>query len=116
MKRLKISMFALFAIVLGIAASAFTSRHETSVKKGPETIAWFQFMGDPTSLAQVKDNTEYQYQGGLPCSGSNAICAVQTNGVATSGHNPDPFSSTLKTELTNVFNGTNTYADISQEP
>jgi hypothetical protein len=103
MKHLKISMIAVLAIIMGIAASAFTTSNGKSPDKGKLTIAWFQFMGsDPTDVSQVQDNTNYSYVNGLPCSGSNRICAVNTDGVASQNGQPDAFSQTLKDELQGV--------------
>jgi len=117
MKRFKISMIAVFALILGIAASAFTTNRQTSQKTGKLTITWFQFMGsDPTDLTQVQDNTNYSYQTGLPCSGSNHICAVQTDGVASVGEQPAEFSQELKDELADVVNNGASYSDISKKP
>ena len=116
MKHLKISMIAFAAIVLGIAASAFTSHETTKTVNGKLLTNWYQFMGDPSILSQVQDNTKYQYQGGSPCSGSNEVCAVKTTGSTTTGSHPDAFSADLKSRLQEVFNQTNSYADISQEP
>lgn len=117
MKHLKISMFAVVAIVMGIAASAFTSSKSVNFGKEPLTYTWFKFTGDPTNLSQIQDYTNYSYVNGLPCSGSNLICAVEANGTASMGQHPSaPFSSTLKTELANEFNHTGSYPDISQKP
>lgn len=117
MKHLKISMFAVIAIVMGIAASAFTTSKEVNSSNGSLTTTWFKFTGDPTNLSQIQDYTKYSYVDGQPCSGSNLICAVQTNGVASMGQHPSaPFSSTLKTELSKEFNHTGSYLDISQKP
>jgi hypothetical protein len=68
MKKFKISMIAVFAIVMGIAASAFT------VPKTNLTDAWFTINGssDP-SLA-----TSYTYSGQTsPCSGNDVLCAIE---------------------------------------
>lgn len=117
MKQFKISMFAVIAIVMGIAASAFTTSKMASPDKGQLTTTWFQFMGtDPTDLSQVQDYNNYSYVDGTPCSGStNKICAVEADGVASSGQHPSAgFSSTLKSELSDVVNNVATYPDISQ--
>jgi hypothetical protein len=117
MKRLKISMFAVIAIVMGIAASAFTTSKMTSPDKGQLTTTWFQFMGtDPTDVSQVQDNTNYSYGTGLPCSGSNRICAVFTDGVASADEQPEEFSDQLKSELENVILHGSSYSDISKRP
>lgn len=117
MKHFKISMIAVIAIVMGIAASAFTTNNQSNEEHGRLTTAWFQFMGsDPTNLSQVQDNTNYSYQSGLPCSGSNHICAVQTAGVASSGAQPDPFTQQLKDELADVVTNGASYSDISKKP
>jgi|GEM_PF-1918049 len=117
MKKFKISMFALIAIVMGIAASAFTSPAIHSNKK-PLVTTWFQFMGsDPTNVGQVQNYLNYQYVNGSPCSGSSKICAVDVDGIASPGQNPsNAFSPTLKSELQNVILHGNSYGDISKKP
>ncbi|HXS55665.1 MAG TPA: hypothetical protein VN726_06050 [Hanamia sp.] len=117
MKKFKISMIAVFAIVMGIAASAFTSSPVNSNMK-PLTTTWFQFMGsDPTNVADVQNYQNYSYVNGLPCSGSSRICAVQVDGPTTPGAQPSSaFSSTLKSELQNVILHGNSYGDISKKP
>ena len=114
MKRLKISMFAVIAIVMGIAASAFTATKTVKASDHPTNTAWFRFMGDPTVLTQLQDNTEYSYVDGLPCTGKDVICAVNYSGVASSGDHPDSFSSSFKSRIANVYNGS-TDAAISEE-
>jgi len=77
MKKFKISMIAVVAIVMGIAASAFTapSRHLTD--------AWFTInASEDPNLA-----SSYTYVGtSSPCSGSSVLCAIE--GVRDSS-NPD---------------------------
>lgn len=68
MKRIKISMIAVIAIVMGIAASAFT------VPKINLTDAWFTInpLSDPTL------SSSYTYSGQTsPCSGSDVLCAIE---------------------------------------
>ena len=68
MKKFKISLFAVIAIVMGIAASAFTA------PKVKLTDAWFTINGsaDP-SLA-----SSYTYSGTTsPCSGKDELCAIK---------------------------------------
>jgi hypothetical protein len=113
MKKFKISMIAVVAIVMGIAVSAFTAQKPAKANH-PLTTTWFKFMGDPSNLSQLKDNTEYSYVDGLPCSGQDIICAVQYTGNATVGSHPDPFSSAFQSRITNVYNGS-TDAAISEE-
>jgi hypothetical protein len=116
MKHLKISIVAVVAIVMGIAASAFTSKKIVK-DEAPETMTWFQFTGsDPTNVAQVQNYLNYSYTDGQPCSGlTNKICAVEANGVASPGQHPSSaFSSTLKSELQDVIDNGSTYPDITQ--
>lgn len=62
MRHFKISMIAVLAIVMGIAASAFTSNRANSNKK-PLTTTWFQFMGsDPTNVADLRKKKFMQKQ------------------------------------------------------
>jgi len=76
MKKFQVSIFAVIAIVMGIAASAFTAQKPAKVQH-PSTTTWFKFMGDPSNLTELQDNTEYSYADGLPCSGQDVICAVE---------------------------------------
>ena len=114
MKKFKISMFALIAIVMGIAASAFTARKPVKASNHPLATTWFKFMGDPANLTELEDNTEYSYVDGLACSGQDVICAVLYTGTPASGDHPDAFSSAFKTRITNVYNGSTDPA-ISEE-
>jgi len=113
MKKIKVSIFAVIAIIMGIAASAFTAQKPAKVQH-PSTTTWFKFMGDPSNLSQLKDNTEYSYVDGQPCPGQDVICAVQYTGNSTAGSHPDPFSSSFQSRITNVYNGS-TDAAISEE-
>ena len=114
MKRIKVSILALVAIVMAIAASAFTTQTNVRTNKHPLTTTWFKFMGDPTNLSQLKDNTEYAYVDGLACSGQDVICAVLYTGTPAPGQHPDAFSSSFKSRINNVYNGS-TDAAISEE-
>ena len=116
MKRLKISMLAICAIVLGLVASAFTVKHNPN-SIHPTTLTWFSFSGsDPTDVTQVNDYMNYTWTDGQACSGTtNKICAVQVSGVASPGqHQSSSFSSTLKSDLQKVINNGNSYPDITQ--
>ena len=67
MKKFKVSIFAVIAIVMGIAASAFTA------PKAPLSDGWFTINAnaDPTLAAS------YTYSGASsPCSGSDVLCAI----------------------------------------
>ncbi|HEY8659195.1 MAG TPA: hypothetical protein VIL78_09165 [Hanamia sp.] len=77
MKKIKVSIFAVIAIVMGIAASAFT------VPSAHLTDAWFTInAGADPNLA-----SSYTYVGtSSPCSGSSVLCAIE--GVRD-GSNPD---------------------------
>jgi hypothetical protein len=117
MKKFKMSFFGILAISLGISISAFTGRKAGEPANIPLTVTWFKFMGsDPTTVSQVQNSANYSYVNGQPCSGSNLICAVNTSGTATSGHQPDPFSPALKSELQDVINNGSSYGDISKRP
>jgi hypothetical protein len=117
MKQIKVSIFAVIAIVMAIAASAFTKvKHSNAIH--PSTLTWFRFAGsDPTDPVQVKNYMNYTWTDGQPCSGStNQICAVQVDGIASSGQHPSSvFSPTLKSELQNVIDDpANSYSDVTQ--
>ncbi|HSV10123.1 MAG TPA: hypothetical protein VLI68_05100 [Hanamia sp.] len=95
MKKFKISMIAVVAIVMGIAASAFT------VPKTNLTDAWFTInTGSDPNLA-----SSYTYVGTTsPCSGSTQLCAIE--GVRD-GSNPDqPLQSSVDDAATASSNFT----------
>jgi hypothetical protein len=67
MKRIKVSIFAVIALIMGIAASAFTA------PKAPLSDGWFTINpgADPTKAAS------YTYSGATsPCSGNDVLCAI----------------------------------------
>lgn len=119
MKKLKISMIAVTAIVLAITLSAFTSeRHEGAAGKSPKIIQWYEFDGNPNSLTELQDEDFYSYDGGSkPCNGTSNICGVRTTGSTVMGDSPDPFSSTLKATIQNVKNNPSQHsADVAELP
>ena len=87
MKRLKISMLAVFAIVMGIPASAF------NVKDTKLTDGWFT-IENPS----LPDNAaSYKYYGpSSPCSGSIALCAIQ--GTRNPSIPSQPLQSSVNTD------------------
>lgn len=115
MKKLKISVIAVIALILGIAGSAFTAQKAGSSDHRPPTSSWFRFMGNPASLTELQDYTKYDYVNGEPCTGEGIICAVLYSGTASSGNHPDAFSSSFKTRIANVYNGVNNDASVSEE-
>lgn len=114
MKGIKISMIAVIALVMGIAGSAFTTQQPLQGKDHPATTAWFKFMGDPSDLSQLKNNVNYTFVDGQPCSGDDVICAVLYSGTASSGHHPDAFSISFQNRIQAVYNG-GTDAAVSEE-
>lgn len=112
MKKFKISMIAVMAIVLGIAASAFTSV-KVHPPKGVLTVSWFKYTGDPTDLTQLQTNTMYDNESVEPCNGEDLICAVHYTALS-SGLHPAPFDAAFKARISAVKNG-GTDADIAQE-
>lgn len=107
-------MVATIAIVIGIASSGFLDWQPKEDLNKDLVTTWYKFMGDPTDLQQLKDNTKYEYVDGQACSGSDLICAVRYTGNAQSGAHPDAFSSSFKSRITSVYNG-GSDADISEE-
>ena len=84
MKRLKISMFAVIAIAMGIAASAFTL-----TPKMPLTAAWFTYNSGPVGVP-----ASYSYSGSMAtCSGSNTFCEFE--GVRQTSHPNLPTQASL---------------------
>ncbi len=59
MKKIKISIFAVLAIVMGIAASAFTKANTNTIPKSTETTYWFLMdaTGQQVTTTQVSDPT-----------------------------------------------------------
>jgi hypothetical protein len=84
MKRIQISVIAVVAIVMGIAASAFTA------PKVSLTDAWFSINdGADPNLA-----SSYTYAGTTsPCSGSTRLCAIE--GVRDSSNPDQPLQSSV---------------------
>lgn len=73
MKRFKISIIAVFALVLAIGASAFTSK-KASVKS-PATLYFFEYTSSSTSQAAIQNIANYARES-LSCSGSHQVCGV----------------------------------------
>lgn len=117
MKKIKISGFTLAAMLIGIAFSSFTASDAPKTGNGSLVTTWFKFQGSTSSLSQIQDYNNYMYEDGLPCAGSSKVCAVETQGIASPGEkSTSPFSTALKSKLSQVFNHTATYGDISQQP
>lgn len=114
MKRIKISRIAVIALVMGIAASAFTNQ-KPSLER--QSTNWYKFVGTSYTLQNVLDHDQYEYVPSQPCSGSSAICGVETEGPSMEDASPDEFTTDLKNRLTSVFNtpSNNPYSDIVQE-
>lgn len=80
MKKFKIA-FPFLAIVLAIAASAFTAQPPASAF----SEAWFVY--DGVGLKTDADSYTFYHQSSNPgCSGSNALCAVRAE-IANPGDN-----------------------------
>ena len=68
MKRLKISIVAVIAIIMGIAASAFT------IPKTSPSDSWFTIQ----NLSLPNSASSYTYYGtSSPCSGNDVLCAIE---------------------------------------
>jgi len=85
MKKLKISMIAVMAIVLGIAASAYTAR--PAVKQKNMTMHYIEFTG--STNADVGDPGQWDDLGtgtpSLTCNkATGTVCFVKYNGDFTS--------------------------------
>ena len=108
-------MVAVIAVVMGAAASAFTIHTPVNSDKDELVTTWFKFTGtDPTDLNQLKNNMEYEYVNGLPCSGEDLICAVRYTGVADEGEHPTAFSVPFQSRIAAVYAG-GSDVDISEE-
>jgi len=73
MKKIKVSIFAVIAIVMAIAASAFTSK-EANVKS-PEALFFYEYTSSSTLQADIQNIANYSRQS-QSCSGSNHVCGV----------------------------------------
>ena len=85
MKKFKISMIAVMAIVLGIAASAFTAK---STVKHNHTMRFIEFTCSDNSKGQIEASGNWLDLGTsepiLTCDeGSGIVCYVQYNGTLT---------------------------------
>lgn len=87
MKRLKISMIAVIALIMGMAASAF------NVKDTNLTDGWFTIQNP-----SAPDNAaSYMYYGATsPCSGSTVLCAIQ--GTRDPSNPAQPLQSSVNTD------------------
>ena len=71
MKKFKVSLMAVLAIVIGIAASSFTTQ-----KPAPSTMNWYEYVGtDPANADHYQLLTSEPICEELPIE----VCAVQTN-------------------------------------
>jgi|SRR5665213_17828 len=87
MKKTKISIFAIIAIALGIAASAF------NVRDTKPTDGWFTIQ-NPSA---PDDAASYLYYGvSSPCSGRIALCAIQ--GTKDPSNPNQPLQSSVTTD------------------
>ncbi|MDQ2719436.1 MAG: hypothetical protein M3Z26_06685 [Bacteroidota bacterium] len=88
MKRLKISMIAVIAIVMGIAASAF------NVRDAKLADGWFTISSGNPNLA-----ASYMYYGtSSPCFGSTALCAIE--GTRNPSNLNQPLQTSVDTDKT----------------
>jgi len=106
----------LFAIALGLVLAVATSGFKENTKGSDALLtSWYEFNGDPSDINDVLDNTQYIYTSGMkPCNGSSDVCGVKAAGPTSANSHPNAFSQALQDELTAVFNGTASYADIAQ--
>jgi hypothetical protein len=71
MKKFKISMLAVAALVIGLVASSFTIPQSS---KKTLTDEWFIYKG----TGSMTDPSRYDYQGSDPgCPNTNVLCAVK---------------------------------------
>ena len=73
MKKFKVSIFAVIAIVMGIAASAFTAKE--SVVKSPNAGFFYQYNSSSTAQADIQNISLYA-RASQSCSGSDHVCGV----------------------------------------
>jgi hypothetical protein len=110
-------MMPVFAIAIGLVLAMATSAFKEGTKDvNTKFSTWYEFTGNPSIMSDVLDNSKYEYTSGTkPCNGASDICGVNTTGATTPNSHPDAFSDDLKSRLTEVFEGNNSYSDISQE-
>lgn len=101
MKRIKISMMAVVAIVLGVAASAFT------VPKANFTDAWFTIQNP--SAPNVASSYAY-YGTTSPCSSNDHLCAIKGTRDVSPNQNL-PLQSSVDAAKTASNNFTHTVAN-----
>lgn len=95
MKHFKISMIAVVAIVMGIAASAFT------LPKAPRSEGWFTI--NPNSDPNLASS--YTYSAETPaCSASDVLCAIE--GTQDPVHPTQPLQSDVNSAKTASSNFT----------
>lgn len=84
MKNLKISVFAVIAIVMGIAVSAFT---EKSPVTSPDTLYFYEYTSSSTAQADIQNIANYQRET-ESCGGGDHVCGVFLPTNKPSGQQP----------------------------
>lgn len=84
MKRIKISIIAVIAIVMGIASSAFTAK---SPVKSPATLYFYQYTSSSTAQADIQNIANYQ-RAPESCGGGDHVCGVFLSTNKPSGQQP----------------------------
>jgi hypothetical protein len=112
MKKSKISLLSIFAIMIALVASSFTSP-SPKIKLEEDTF-WYKYMGSTQDVEDLQDNTNYDFVDGEPaCEGSEDICGVRAEGPTTLGSHPNAFSSGLQDKIEEV--ATTPTAEYPQE-
>ena len=100
---MKRTVMGLMAIVVAVASYAFVTNGNSEKHRDTH---WYQFVGDPTKLSDVQDETLYEYVSSpVGCSGNTLICAIDVPGDNSPSANPDPFTQSILDDLEDAFDG-----------
>lgn len=85
MKKIKVSIFAVIAIVMGIAASAFTPKE---VLNKSDNLFYYRYASSQTDQTNIQTISNYE-RSSLSCSGTNHVCGVLLPTDKSLGQQPD---------------------------
>ncbi|HUC82465.1 MAG TPA: hypothetical protein VMR70_16280 [Flavisolibacter sp.] len=108
----RISFLPLLALIIAVAASAFTIQRKASTQEH-----WFVYNGPDQSLAELQDAANYSSPDDTqPCTGSTAICGVYYQEDDLLSSRPEDFDEEMLGKIHAVALGTTQYDEIAQQP
>lgn len=109
MKKIKVSIFAVMAIVMGIAASAFTTK---TPAKSPDTLFFYKYQLTSTTQANIQNIANYKRES-LSCSGTNHVCGILL--PTDQGANQQPLASEFNPEKTPLWDSEQASASVDPD-